>query len=109
MEIDHRVHSRIIGGRGRGVRRITEEFNVDLRFPGRDADNPDVVVITGDEDAVVECKDHLLQLEDEFVCRCHSISSSGSSSSSLKEHYVKVVEDTPLPSAAEMWTSESSF
>jgi len=67
VEIDHRVHSRIIGGRGRGVRRITEEFNVDLRFPGQDADNPDLVVITGDEDAVMDCKDHLLQLEDEFV------------------------------------------
>jgi len=67
VEIDHRVHSRIIGGRGRGVRRITEEFSVDLRFPGRDAENPDLVVITGDEDAVLDCKDHLLQLEDEFV------------------------------------------
>ena len=46
---------------------------MDLRFPGRDADNPDVVVITGDEDAVAECKDHLLQLEDEFVCSCHRV------------------------------------
>ena len=45
---------------------------MDLRFPGRDASNPDVVVITGDEDAVLECKEHLLQLEDEFVS-CSSI------------------------------------
>jgi len=67
VEIDHRVHSRIIGGRGRGVRRITEEYNVNLRFPGRDATNPDLVVITGDEDAVLDCRDHLLQLEDEYV------------------------------------------
>jgi len=67
VEIDRRVHSRIIGGRGRGVRRITEEFHVDLRFPGRDAENPDVVVITGEEDAVLDCRDHLLRLEDEFV------------------------------------------
>jgi len=68
VEIDHRVHSRIIGGRGRGVRRITEDFNVDLRFPGKDSSNPDLVTITGDEDAVLECKEHLLELEDEFVC-----------------------------------------
>ena len=67
VEIDHRVHSRIIGGKGRGVRRITEEYNVDLRFPGRDASNPDLVVITGDEDAVLDCRDYLLQLEDELV------------------------------------------
>jgi len=67
IEIDHRVHSRIIGGRGRGVRRISEDFNVDLRFPGRDASNPNLVVITGEEDAVLDCKDHLLQLEDEYV------------------------------------------
>jgi len=74
VEIDHRVHSRIIGGRGRGVRRITEDFNVDLRFPGRDASNPNLVVITGDEDAVLDCKDHLLELEDEYVRSYSSLS-----------------------------------
>ena len=72
MEIDRRVHSRIIGGRGRGIRRIIEEYSVDIRFPGRDADNPDQVVITGDEDAVLDCKEHLLQLEDELVSICSS-------------------------------------
>ena len=44
-----------------------EEFHVDIRFPGRESDNPNLVVITGTEDAVMDCRDHLLNLEEEFV------------------------------------------
>jgi rRNA processing protein Krr1/Pno1 len=67
IHIDSRVHSRIIGSRGRGIHKIMDEFHVDIRFPGRDADDPNVVVITGTEDAVTECRDHLLNLEEEFL------------------------------------------
>lgn len=67
VEIDHRVHSRIIGARGRAIHKIMEEFHVDVRFPGRDSENPNLVVITGTEDAVSECRDHLLNLEEEYV------------------------------------------
>lgn len=67
VEIDHRVHSRIIGARGRGIHKIMEDYHVDVRFPGRDSDNPNLVVITGTEEAVLECKDHLLEKEDEYV------------------------------------------
>jgi hypothetical protein len=67
VDIDHRVHSRIIGSRGRAVHKIMEEFHVDIRFPGRESDNPNLVVITGAEDAVMDCRDHLLNLEEEYV------------------------------------------
>ena len=67
VDIDHRVHSRIIGSRGRGIHKIMEDFHVDIRFPGRDSDNPNLVVITGTEEAVMDCRDHLLNLEEEYV------------------------------------------
>lgn len=65
-KIDQRIHPRIIGQKGRGVRKIQEDFKVDLRFP-RANDNPDIIMITGGEDDVYDCKDHLLNIEEEFV------------------------------------------
>jgi len=67
VRIDHRVHSRLIGARGRAISKIMDEFKVDIRMPGRDGEDPDLVVITGHEDDVLDCKDHLLNLEEEYV------------------------------------------
>lgn len=65
--IDHRVHPRIIGSKGRAVRRIMDDYNVDIRFPRSDATDPDLVTITGPEDNVYDCKDHLLNLQEEYL------------------------------------------
>ncbi|KAG1666666.1 Vigilin [Nymphon striatum] len=65
--IDNHVHSRLIGSRGRNIRKIMDQFKVDIRFP-RDTDtNRDTVIITGGEDNVAEAKDHLLNLEEEYM------------------------------------------
>ena len=66
VSIDNRIHSRIIGQRGKSVRKIMENFKVDIRFP-RTQENPNVVAITGLEDDCDACKDHLLMLEEEYV------------------------------------------
>lgn len=65
--IDHRVHPRIIGSKGRGIRKVMEEFKVELKFPRQESEDPDLVVITGAEDAVLDCKDYLLNMEEEYV------------------------------------------
>jgi polyribonucleotide nucleotidyltransferase len=66
FEIDNRVHSRIIGARGKNVRQIMQDFQVDIRFP-RDG-NPNLVVVSGsDPDKVYDAKDHLLNLEEEYL------------------------------------------
>lgn len=44
-----------------------EQFKVDVRFPRSDSDDPDVIFITGAEDAVEDCQDHLLNIEEEFL------------------------------------------
>lgn len=69
VEIDSRVHARIIGQRGRGIRQLMQDFNVDIKFP-RDAErnvNPDLVTIIGQADAVSDAKDHLLNMEEEYL------------------------------------------
>jgi len=68
VRIDHRVHSRLIGARGRAISKIMDEYKVDIRMPGREADDPDLVIINGREDDVLDCRHHLLNLEEEYVC-----------------------------------------
>ncbi|GFS49777.1 vigilin [Trichonephila inaurata madagascariensis] len=67
VSIDSRIHSRIIGSRGRNVVKIMEQFKVDIRFPRSSDPDPDIVVILGAEDDVLDAKDHLLNLEEEYL------------------------------------------
>lgn len=65
--IDHRVHPRIIGQRGRNVKKIMEMYKVDIRFPRQTDNDPDLILISGDEDNCMDCKDELLNLEEEYL------------------------------------------
>merc|ERR1712107_951786 len=53
VQIDPRVHSMIIGRRGRSIRKIMDDFKVDIRLPREGDADPSLVVITGDEEAVL--------------------------------------------------------
>jgi predicted PilT family ATPase len=68
VNIDERVHPRIIGSKGRNIQQIKNDYTVDIKFPR--AGDPDLtaVTISGDkEDNVLSAKDHLLSLEEEFL------------------------------------------
>lgn len=67
ITLDRRIHPRIIGSKGRAVRKLMDDYQVDIRFPRSDSADPDLVTITGPEDAVLDCKDHLLNLQEEYV------------------------------------------
>lgn len=67
VSIDTRVHSRLIGARGRNIRKIMDMFKVDIKFPRSEDSDPTLVTIFGSDDAVAEAKDHLLNLEEEYV------------------------------------------
>uniref|UniRef100_A0A8D3EBC5 Vigilin n=1 Tax=Scophthalmus maximus TaxID=52904 RepID=A0A8D3EBC5_SCOMX len=67
ITLDSRVHARIIGARGKGIRKIMDEFKVDLRFPQSGAADPNLVTVTGRPELVDEAIDHLLNLEEEYV------------------------------------------
>ena len=65
VSIDHRIHSRLIGARGKSINKVMEKFNVDIRFP-RDKES-DVVMISGLEENVEDAKDHILNLAEDYV------------------------------------------
>ncbi|CAH1154251.1 unnamed protein product [Phaedon cochleariae] len=67
ISIDARIHSRLIGARGRNIRKVMEDYNVDIKFPRSDDPDPNLVVISGQEENVTEAKDHLLNLEEEYL------------------------------------------
>ncbi|KAM4547828.1 high density lipoprotein binding protein a isoform 2-T2 [Odontesthes bonariensis] len=67
MTLDSRVHARIIGARGKGIRKIMDEFKVDLRFPQSGAADPNLVTVIGRPELVDEAIDHLLNLEEEYM------------------------------------------
>ncbi|NP_001006854.1 vigilin [Xenopus tropicalis] len=67
ITVDHRVHARIIGARGKAIRKIMDEFKVDIRFPQTGAPDPNLVTVTGKPEDVDEAIDHLLNLEEEYM------------------------------------------
>lgn len=67
ITLDHRVHARIIGARGKAIRKIMDEFKVDIRFPQSGAADPNCVTVTGMPEQVDEAIDHLLNLEEEYM------------------------------------------
>jgi polyribonucleotide nucleotidyltransferase len=65
--VDSRVHPRLIGAKGKTIRKIMDQFNVDIRFPRSDGNDPNVVVISGMAENVDEAKDHILNLAEEYM------------------------------------------
>ncbi|XP_057372624.1 vigilin-like [Daphnia carinata] len=66
LPIDQRVHSRLIGRRGRNIRQVMDQYKVEIRFPFEGGD-PDIVTIIGREEKVQECADYLLNLVEEYM------------------------------------------
>ncbi|CAO1311381.1 unnamed protein product [Diamesa hyperborea] len=67
MNLDARIHSRIIGSRGRHVRQIMEDYKVDIKFPREGDADLNAVTLMGTGENVEACKDHLLNLEEEYL------------------------------------------
>lgn len=66
IDIDSRIHSRLIGTRGRAIRKIMDEFKVEVKFP-RGGSDPNEVTILGNEENVERCIDELLNLAEEYL------------------------------------------
>lgn len=65
ITIDNRVHSRIIGQKGKSIAKVMEKYNVDVKFPNR---NTDLVIVKGSSaDQVEDACDHLKNLEEEYL------------------------------------------
>ncbi|KAL0970265.1 hypothetical protein UPYG_G00239660 [Umbra pygmaea] len=67
VHLDPRTHARIIGARGKAVRKTMEEFKVEIRFPQPGSEDPGRVTVTGLPECVDNAIDHLLKLEEEYM------------------------------------------
>uniref|UniRef100_A0A8C2HC68 Vigilin n=1 Tax=Cyprinus carpio TaxID=7962 RepID=A0A8C2HC68_CYPCA len=92
ITLDSKVHARIIGARGKGIRKIMDEFKFDVRFPQSGAADPNLVTVTGRPEHVDEAIDHLLNLEEEYMAdvveneaKMAYMKPSGSTASSMEE------------------------
>lgn len=66
VQVDSRVHARLIGQRGRNIHKIMDDYKVEIKFP-KQGEDPDGITIIGTPDAVSEAKDHILNLEEEYL------------------------------------------
>ncbi|PNF18399.1 Vigilin [Cryptotermes secundus] len=67
VHIDARVHSRLIGARGRNIHKIMEQYSVDIKFPRSTDTDPNIVTVIGAEENVLDARDCLLNLEEEYM------------------------------------------
>ncbi len=67
MEIDHRIHSRLIGAKGRAINKVMELYKVDIRFPRSTDANPNLVTITGLDENIDEVQEYLLNRQEEYL------------------------------------------
>jgi uncharacterized protein YajQ (UPF0234 family) len=66
IEIDRRIHARIIGSGGQKLQQIMKDYNVEIKFQGNNQN--DKVHVTGlDQDKIDACIDHLLLLEEDYL------------------------------------------
>ncbi|KAE8294395.1 Vigilin High density lipoprotein-binding protein [Larimichthys crocea] len=120
ITLDSRVHARIIGARGKGIRKIMDEFKVDLRFPQSGASDPNLVTVTGRPELVDEAIDHLLNLEEEYMAdvveneaKMAYMRPSGGSAAAMDDHHRGpskgfVVREAPWTTANEKAPDMSS-
>jgi polyribonucleotide nucleotidyltransferase len=66
--LDARIHNRLIGPKGKNIKKIMDDYKVEIRFPRQSDPDPNLVAVSGSsEDAVFDCIDHLRNLEEEFL------------------------------------------
>ena len=66
IDIDHRIHARIIGSGGSKLQQIMKDYGVEIKFPSNNQSDK-VHVIGTDQEKIDGCIDHLLILEEDFV------------------------------------------
>ena len=89
IEIDPRIHARIIGSGGQKLQQIMKDYNVEIKFQANNQSDK-VHVIGLEQEKIDACIDHLLILEEDFVqdlpYRPAASSSTGSSAQAVNEN-----------------------
>uniref|UniRef100_A0A1I7SWA4 Vigilin n=2 Tax=Bursaphelenchus xylophilus TaxID=6326 RepID=A0A1I7SWA4_BURXY len=68
VQLDPRFHPRLIGPRGKNLKKYQEDFNVEINFATRNDPDPSLVTVSGkNEENILDCIDKLRLLEEDFM------------------------------------------
>ncbi|CAD5212084.1 unnamed protein product [Bursaphelenchus okinawaensis] len=68
VQLDPRFHPRLIGPKGKNLKKVQEDYDVEINFASRSDPDPSLVTVSGkSEDNVLDCMDKLRMLEEDFM------------------------------------------
>lgn len=67
IEVDPQHHPKIIGKRGAIISKIRADHDVNIQFPDRSDENPNVITITGYEENACRARDEIMNIVKELV------------------------------------------
>ncbi|XP_039296374.1 vigilin [Nilaparvata lugens] len=67
VSVDARIHPRLIGTRGRSIRQLMSQFQVEVKFAKASDPDPNIVVIAGQQDNVDNARERLLELAEDYM------------------------------------------
>lgn len=67
IEIPSQVHPRLIGAQGRAVKKLMDEFKVNVKFARQGDPNPNSVTLIGSSSAIAAAKNHMIKLADQYM------------------------------------------
>jgi len=120
LDIDNRIHRRLIGQRGRAIHQFMDQYKVEVKFPGDKDENPDIVRIIGKDEYIEDAREELLAIASEFEQDLkdeeymkHFLNpqskSSGGGQGSAQNGGEFVVKNAPWQSQAPDTSSNASF
>lgn len=68
MEVPSRYHTKLIGRRGAVINKIRTDHDVQIIFPEKMSDRPDIITIIGLEEKTKNTRDEILDKIRELVC-----------------------------------------
>ena len=67
VDVDARHHTKIIGRRGAVITKVRQDHDVQIQFPDKDSDRPNVITIIGLEVNANSARDDILKKVHELV------------------------------------------
>jgi len=68
VEVSSRYHTKLIGRRGAVINKVRTDHDVQINFPEKLSDRPDIITVVGLEANAKRARDEILDKVRELVC-----------------------------------------
>ena len=72
MELEAAYHPKIIGRRGAVITKIRQDHDVQIQFPDKGSETPDMITITGLEKDTMAARDDILKIVSDLVSHLYT-------------------------------------